>query len=347
MSLKDVSDRLVLMGLSKYEARAYAALLLYGPLTASEVASKADIPQPRVYDVLNNLVDKGLVVVKEGQPKRYAPLGVQEALSSYIRREVERLERLKDEIASMLPSMQPPYTSEVGIWRSEGLSAALSMARDMMARSRYEVIVAGSWQLISSMLDDLKEAARRGVSVGALVYGATKEALQDADVEAFDEVRVTAWRGPAFVLLDQDSAVILAGAADPLHQPTGYLLSDRRLLPVIFDYVYRLREASDALKELRAARGQVKTFAHMVRAVDYVSAAMSAGLRVSVEAEGVSVRDGSPVHVSGAVSSLGKDPLRGIYFIEVVGEGGSKVRLGGPEATYEDVRALYLKVTVT
>ena len=345
MSLKDVSDRLVLMGLSKYEARAYAALLLYGPLTASEVASKADIPQPRVYDVLNNLVDKGLVVVKEGQPKRYAPLSVQEALSSYIRREVERLERLKDEVARMLPSAQPPYLSEVGVWRSEGLSAAISMARDLMARSKYEIIVAGSWQLISSMLDDLKEAARRGVSIGAVVYGAVKEALQDADMEAFDEVRVTAWRGPAFVLFDQESAVILAGAWDPLHQPTGYLVNDRRLLPVVFDYVYRLRELSDILKGLKAARGQAKTFAHIVRAIDYATDAVSAGLGVSVEAEGVSVRDGAPVRVSGPVTSLGKDLLRGIYFIEV-DDGGRRVRLGGPEAIYEDVRALHLKVAV-
>ncbi|MGC9210406.1 MAG: TrmB family transcriptional regulator [Acidilobus sp.] len=63
----DIEARLrSVLGLNKYQALAYEALLKSGPLKAQEVARLAGIPQQRIYDTLRSLVDVGLVTERDG-----------------------------------------------------------------------------------------------------------------------------------------------------------------------------------------------------------------------------------------------------------------------------------------
>ena len=57
----DIFSGLSGFGLSPYEIKVYSTLALKGELTPSQIVRVSGIPQPRVYDVLRNLHDKGLV----------------------------------------------------------------------------------------------------------------------------------------------------------------------------------------------------------------------------------------------------------------------------------------------
>ena len=89
------------MGLSEYEAATYVALLQGGTSTAKEAASRADVPQSRVYDVLDTLNDKGFVVVQEGRPKKFGPVEPNQAVSQF--RDFKRREHVRklDEIRGL------------------------------------------------------------------------------------------------------------------------------------------------------------------------------------------------------------------------------------------------------
>ena len=52
-------DLLQRVGLNKYEAEAYAALLRYGPLTGYELGKRSEVPLSRSYEILERLVAKG------------------------------------------------------------------------------------------------------------------------------------------------------------------------------------------------------------------------------------------------------------------------------------------------
>jgi len=56
------------VSLREYELEAYLATIEAGRLTASELADRTSIPQPRVYDTVRNLEDHGLVEVHESRP---------------------------------------------------------------------------------------------------------------------------------------------------------------------------------------------------------------------------------------------------------------------------------------
>jgi sugar-specific transcriptional regulator TrmB len=65
-------QQLITLGLNKYEARAYLALLGHDESSAVEVANRARIPRQRIYDVLASLRDWGMVVTRDGRPVRYS-----------------------------------------------------------------------------------------------------------------------------------------------------------------------------------------------------------------------------------------------------------------------------------
>lgn len=71
------------MGLSEYEASAYLALLQTGKATAKEVATAGDIPQSRVYDVLEKLERKGFVISQPGRPKKFGTVEPERAIRQF------------------------------------------------------------------------------------------------------------------------------------------------------------------------------------------------------------------------------------------------------------------------
>jgi sugar-specific transcriptional regulator TrmB len=103
-------QRLAEMGLSKYEASAYVALLGHDESTAVEIADRAGVPRQRIYDVLESLHEKEMVVVREGRPARHTacqPSGALPAmLSARQRQQAAENARLQRLIQELLPDLE-------------------------------------------------------------------------------------------------------------------------------------------------------------------------------------------------------------------------------------------------
>ncbi|MFB6189255.1 MAG: TrmB family transcriptional regulator [Halapricum sp.] len=54
-------------GLSRYQAQAYVALLELGTASAGDLADASGVPQPRIYDVLRDLEERGYIETYEGE----------------------------------------------------------------------------------------------------------------------------------------------------------------------------------------------------------------------------------------------------------------------------------------
>ncbi len=69
-----LSEKLSILGLSSYEARAYIALIAHGYGNADDIANTAQIPRTSAYKVLQGLEEKGFAVGKQGgRPKIFKP----------------------------------------------------------------------------------------------------------------------------------------------------------------------------------------------------------------------------------------------------------------------------------
>jgi HTH-type transcriptional regulator, sugar sensing transcriptional regulator len=66
------------LGLNAYEAKVYLALLERPSLDTAEVSKISGVPRGRVYDVLDDLVKKGMASYKPGKTKKYSALDIVE-----------------------------------------------------------------------------------------------------------------------------------------------------------------------------------------------------------------------------------------------------------------------------
>lgn len=87
-------SQLTVLGLNKYEARAYLALLGHEKSSAVEVANRAQVPRQRIYDVLASLLDWGMVVTIDGRPVRHTARHPAVALRTML--EVRRSQQLTE-----------------------------------------------------------------------------------------------------------------------------------------------------------------------------------------------------------------------------------------------------------
>lgn len=93
MDLQHHARRLHDIGLNAYESNAYLVLIGHLHFKALEVASRANIPRAKIYDVLNCLVDKGFVRVVHGKTKQFSAVEPRLALDGYLNRRRERFLR--------------------------------------------------------------------------------------------------------------------------------------------------------------------------------------------------------------------------------------------------------------
>ncbi|MDD1716507.1 MAG: helix-turn-helix domain-containing protein, partial [Methanolinea sp.] len=70
-SLLTLTEQLKSLGLTKYEALVYIALLQASGATATEIHEHSGVPRASVYPVLDRLVAKNLASISHTTPKRF------------------------------------------------------------------------------------------------------------------------------------------------------------------------------------------------------------------------------------------------------------------------------------
>ncbi len=100
-------DRLVRLGLTQYEARAYVALVRRDASTPAEVARLASVPRPRIYDVLRTLVAKGLAGDRPGRSAKFVAIPPDHAIEQLIMTHRGRLAALEDDARDVIADLRP------------------------------------------------------------------------------------------------------------------------------------------------------------------------------------------------------------------------------------------------
>jgi HTH-type transcriptional regulator, sugar sensing transcriptional regulator len=176
------------LGLTPNQSRAYVALLRHGSATATEIALRASVPRPKIYDVLQSLERYGLCASGGGRVSSWTAVPPDVALPDLVRSreqerraQAERDQELATSLAELLP--EPTHTApapelpiiEALIGRAriaetfERLVNSTERALDIV-QARPFVQLSERWNLLEA------EAIARGVEVRVLF---TPEAAQD------------------------------------------------------------------------------------------------------------------------------------------------------------------------
>jgi HTH-type transcriptional regulator, sugar sensing transcriptional regulator len=225
-----VSD-LVALGLARYEARVYLALVRRESYTAAEVAREADVPRQRVYDVLDALVRRRLATAHPGRVATFSAVAPELAIARLMALRRENLERL-DRVSSALTTALVPVWADgrtqtvpldyVDILRDpKAIAEAFS---DIQAQARHELLSFCKPPFVAPALNStgikvVRRLRRSGGSVRAIY---THEALDDGDVlenvrrfgAAGEESRFTG--ALPLKLVVADASLVLCDMPDPV-----------------------------------------------------------------------------------------------------------------------------------
>jgi sugar-specific transcriptional regulator TrmB len=171
----DIFNGLQNFGLSNYEIKVYKALLLKGPQNSTDVVKNSGIPQPRVYDVFNNLLRKGLLESSRiGKKKIFRAVPVKNALGHHITEMNAFLEELDHIVSEEIKNSNLKTPS---IWLIENSDKIIERMRQLITGSKNEIIVSLGKESLEQLLKALNSEARRGITIALVIFPDTGEDL--------------------------------------------------------------------------------------------------------------------------------------------------------------------------
>ena len=102
-------ERLVRLGLTTYEARAYVTLVRRDSFTAAQIARTAGLPRQRIYDVLASLVEKGLASARPGTVVKYAALAPDLAVERLVAGRRDAMLALERDAGDVIGRLGPEF----------------------------------------------------------------------------------------------------------------------------------------------------------------------------------------------------------------------------------------------
>jgi len=324
--------------LGEYEVTAYLAVLQHGELTASEIAERTDIPQPRVYDTVRSLGDVGLVELKESRPMKVLAIDPREAFGDIQRSLDDLVEDLSRRYTA--PAREPEAVSLV-----KSRPTILRYLEDIIDAAEYELLLSLTPSLLDRFEGRLRSRRESGIATEILLSPAS-EAPEPDDFD-YDAVATTVKgrRGvttPVVAVADGDYSMYatresVRGDTDRYgvifnRSELGFLVSGF-LNTVLWTTADEI--ASDD-SELRFPR----RYGTIRRCISDL-----AGLDGEFYAtiEGREVETGESWVVQGRIGEVSFGPNREVATL-VVETADGPVDVGGQVAAYEDIEAYDIRV---
>ncbi len=169
------------LGLSQYQARALAAIIQCGEAKASDISRLSGVPRSKIYSVLDQLVNLGLIDKKPGRPIRYKskkPDEIMERLEYNIemeyRKRLEMFREVRSDLMDLLNRIYKPAEVEskelVRIVRVG--DASIRETKLMYLEAKREIdIISKVFEYYPSVREELIKASGRGVRVRVILLG--------------------------------------------------------------------------------------------------------------------------------------------------------------------------------
>jgi sugar-specific transcriptional regulator TrmB len=181
-------------GLSEYHARVLSHLLAAGKCKAPELSSLSGVPKARIYEILDDLANMGLIEVKPGRPAIYIakrPSDTFRHLLLYKKSEAEReiaeLCNMKAEFERLfcpifrgnMKRTRKPLLKIVSVGKPSENETNL-----MYRKAKHEInIVSKAFEWLPRVKHDLKKAMGRGINIKILLLHPKLLNKRDADIQ--------------------------------------------------------------------------------------------------------------------------------------------------------------------
>ncbi|NHJ88064.1 MAG: hypothetical protein FK734_21545 [Asgard group archaeon] len=155
-------------GFTRYDSLVLSILTAIGTATVKEIHQFTDVPLPKVYQTLENLVRKGFVK----QHSKTRPVEFTAYAPKIIMRKIEEENRkkelkLKSSLDRLAEHTQPSFTGDIVPF--SGLENFLRIGEGLISNATKHISFAGSAVTLGHFADELRDAKDRGVKLRSMI----------------------------------------------------------------------------------------------------------------------------------------------------------------------------------
>ncbi len=156
-----IIEKLVAIGFSEYEAKAYVALLRESPATGYQLSKGSTVPRSMIYEVMDKLIARGAAMtLRSGRSTKYAPVPAAEFLDQLHDEHEQLIVSLKTDLGHFSSTPDLDY-----VWNLEGHDNILARAREMIDQATDRAYLALLPATFPDLRPSLSQACARGVRV--------------------------------------------------------------------------------------------------------------------------------------------------------------------------------------
>lgn len=194
------------LGLSKNESKVYRSLVEFGKLSAGETSAKSGVSYSKIYNVLDSLISKGLVLVIPEKTKKFGPNNP-DSLSKLIDEKEKKLNAAKEKIKELKKFYEVKEKNPVIL--AMGDKGFYKILDEMKETEKYALNVKWTTTPRPEWLRRRKEKIRKGIIQKDLVrYNEeTKKNVQEW-LKITKDIRKIENEGIAMSILDDREVMI-------------------------------------------------------------------------------------------------------------------------------------------
>lgn len=166
--MTDIYELFKEIGFSINEAKVYIALTAKNPMNGYEVAKRANVTRTMVYDILNRLVNKEVIVVIEDTgTKLYSPIPYKNLFQKLKVGFNNRIELMEE----ALDNMNSETRSDSYIKNITDYEAMVQEIKTLLHSAKNEIYLS-LWEEEANMFfDDLLEVSQKGINIITFSFG--------------------------------------------------------------------------------------------------------------------------------------------------------------------------------
>jgi len=173
---EDIIKALKNLGLSSYEAKAYLAFLSESPLTGYKLSKISGVPRSRIYETIEKLTAKGLVLIQEGDTTLLRPV----SLESFLEKKEKESQQNIDFLKENLPKIEKTEEDH-GIWNITGRDRIFEIINHLILQSKSHIYLVSFESDLVFYESELFKAEKRNVSIFGVYCGEKTFKLKNLD----------------------------------------------------------------------------------------------------------------------------------------------------------------------
>ncbi len=227
MTQKEIIQTLEKLGLSNYEAKAYLAILSEPPLTGYKLSKVSGVPRSRIYETIEKLAAKGLVLTQAGETSLVKPVSFESFLDRVDRENKQNMDLLR----KALSQIKKP-SEDQGIWSISGRDQIVEAINQLISKSKKHVYIEGFGRDFLLFKDALSKAEERKVPIFGVYCGDVK-----IEIGNLSEHTGEVCSSCQDIALSVDSEQALVGYTFPADHARVALTKNPGIIYIIEEYI--------------------------------------------------------------------------------------------------------------